>query len=53
VCFWTITEALGLDYRPLFDDSVVPHDGSAQWLPYEVAPERVLHALADLGVRSS
>jgi capsular polysaccharide biosynthesis protein len=45
VCFWTITDAIGLDYRPLFDQSVAPHDGSAQWLPYTVDPARVLAAL--------
>jgi hypothetical protein len=53
VCFWTITDALGLDYRPLFDGGDQPYDGAAQWLPYEVAPERVVAALADLGALST
>jgi capsular polysaccharide biosynthesis protein len=50
VCFWTIADAVGLDYRPLFDDSSAPHDGIAQWVPYEIAPARVLQALSSLGV---
>ena len=50
VCFWTIADAVGLDYRPLFDDSSEPHDGLAQWAPYEVTPARVLETLAALGI---
>jgi capsular polysaccharide biosynthesis protein len=50
VCFWTITDAVGLSYRPIFDDRVDPHDAITQWVPYTVTPDRVLAALKDLGV---
>lgn len=52
VCFWTITTAIGLDYRPLFDDRTDPHDALSQWTPYTVAPARVLDALRELGVET-
>jgi capsular polysaccharide biosynthesis protein len=50
VCFWTIADTLGLDYRPVFDDATDPYDGRAQWVPYDVEPARVLDMLARLGV---
>ncbi len=48
-CFWTIADQLGLAYRPLFGGDPTER-GTAQWRPYDVAPRRVLEALAELGL---